>query len=116
MNRAKGNRLERYVMRLLVAVDGACPILGGAASSTGRLGHLTELQLDGATERLGVETKNRESLPDWPFDAVEQIRVRAGRFHKLGVHVIKKNRRRPVVLIDLDDFATLLERRERGAP
>lgn len=114
MSRAKGNRLERDAMRLLVAADGPCPVLGAAASSTGRLGHLTDLQIDGATRRLGCEMKNREAIADWPFLAVEQIRERAGRFNKIGVHVIKKNRRRPLVLIDLEDFATLLEGRTDG--
>ena len=108
-SRRKGNRLESFVMPLLLAADGACPVLGGLATSTGRLGHLNELQIDGATRRLAVECKNRESTGDWLFNLVTQTAARASRFDKRGAVVLKKNLREPIVVMALPDFLAILK-------
>lgn len=108
-SRDKGNRLERAVMPKLVAADGICPVLGGLASSTGRVGHLTELRMDGFTRRLGIECKNREKYPDWPWVELDQTDHTARAFGKLGVHVIKKNGRPPICLLTVDTLVALLE-------
>lgn len=95
-------------MVALIAADGACPAFAAVASSTGRVGHLTDLGVDGFTETLAVECKNRESIGDWIFHLAGSIRERAVPFKKLGIAVIKKNHQRPLVVMDLEDFCELL--------
>ena len=107
--RQKGNRFERLVMGQLLAADGPCRILGKLATAAGRIGHLESLGLDGATRRLGVECKHRESYPDWIFDLVEQTDDRAAVYDKLGVVALKKNRRDPIVALKLSALLKLID-------
>lgn len=108
MSRAKGNRFEREFFRQLVEADGSCTTFGVLASSTGRTGHLTELGVDGISQRFAGECKNRESLGDWLFDLVEQTAERANSYGKLPVVGLKKNRRSPVVALPLVTFLHLV--------
>ena len=107
-SRDKGNRLERAVMPKILLADGVCPTLGGLASSTGRVGHLTELRMDGFSRRMGIECKNREGYPDWPWKELDNTDHTARAFGKLGVHIIKKNHQPPICLITLDTLLALL--------
>lgn len=102
MSRAKGTRLERDVARLLVAHDGLDPDIALIASSTGRVGHL-DLGADILTTRFAIECKNREDITDrlWQW----LVRIRAPL--RIPLLVVKRNHRRPLVVLDLDDFLTL---------
>lgn len=95
-------------MPLLLEADGADPVYAPLATSRGRVGHLTALQLDGITRRFGVQMRNRESIGDWVFDLVDEVNETSHKHGKAGIWVLKKNRRRPVVLLGLDDFLTIL--------
>ena len=102
-------------MPKLIAADGPCPTLGGLATACGRVGHLTELGMDGFTRRLGVEFKNRESYGDWIWKELDETDHRARAFGKLGVHIVKKNHRPPVALMTLDTLIALLQAAYKGA-
>ncbi len=98
-------------MQALRDADGACPAFGPITSSTGRTGHLTDLEIDGITRSYAVECKNRESIGSWLFDLVEQTRERSKPLNKIGLVVLKKNRQSPVVLVSLEDFLALTKTR-----
>lgn len=113
--RRKGNALELLVAGRLRAIDGSDPAVAGLETSGGRLGLAYSLQIDVATERLAIECKNREDHPArlWEWldrltDAAGRLATRTGDRRKLPVLVIKRNRRRPLVVLDLDDFEQLV--------
>lgn len=102
-------------MPKLIEADGPCPTLGGLASSCGRVGHLTELGMDGFTRRLGVEMKNRERYPEWVWKEVEETDHRARAFGKLGVHIIKRNHHQPLAMMTVETLLWLLDEANRDA-
>ena len=103
MSRAKGTRLERDVARGLVAADGQPPHIAAIASSTGRVGHL-DIGADVISTRWSVECKNREDITDRLWSWLDGIRSHGTR----SALVVKRNRRRPLVVLDLEDFLTLV--------
>jgi hypothetical protein len=114
--RRKGNALELEVARRLHAIDGRDPNVAALESAGGRLGGTYALQIDVATEHLAVECKSREDNParlwewlDGLSAAAARLRDRLGdRNRKLPVVVLRRNRRRPLVVLDLDDFERLV--------
>lgn len=101
-SRDKGNRLEREVSRLLRDADGVDPAFAGIETSAGRVGPFYHLQIDVVSRRLAIECKNRESIGSYLWDWLPRF---SG---KIPVLVVKKNKRRPLVVLDLEDFASLL--------
>ena len=97
MSRAKGNRFERDVARRLVAADGPCPTTGPLASSTGRVGHL-DLGADIYTCTFAVECKARESVGSYLWSWLDHINP----LGKTRLLIVKRNRHRPLVVLDLD--------------
>lgn len=65
---ARSKRSERAGASSLQAADGVAPEFQGIASSTGRIGHITALQIDGVSRSYVQENKNRV-LPSWMIKA-----------------------------------------------
>lgn len=111
--RAKGNALEIKVAGVLQNIDGMDPLYERLQSKTGRLGHLYDLQVDVVTRNFAVECKNRENLAastwDW-LDGLESWRKEL----KLPLLVTKRNARRPLVTMYLEDFEEILAAAKRS--
>lgn len=65
---SRSKRSERTGASNLQAADGIAPEFKGIASSTGRVGHITALQIDGVSRSYVMENKNRV-LPSWLIKA-----------------------------------------------
>lgn len=78
-NRAK--RSERKIARSMQDIDGADPDWKGVASSTGRIGHITGMRVDGVSMSYFTENKNR-ILAKWIVDAWLLINQRAKEYKK----------------------------------
>ena len=87
----KGKRFERQQGKWLLENDGKCPKWGEIASSTGRVGHITELQVDLISRSYAGEAKNRESAPKWLIGAWKQIIERADELGKQPFLAVTKN-------------------------
>lgn len=72
---------ERDIARLLQRIDGPprSAVLRSLQTSTGRLGHLSDLQVDSASRTFAIEIKCRK-LPVWLIQAWCQINERAREF------------------------------------
>jgi len=64
----RSKRSEQAGARSLQAADGVAPEFQGIASSIGRVGHITALQIDGVSRSYVQENKNRV-LPSWLIKA-----------------------------------------------
>jgi len=72
-NRAKGKKYERQACKWgLEHAGGVHPLVKQIASSTGRVGHYTDLQIDGVFEKYSLECKEKINLPKWFLKGVEQ--------------------------------------------
>lgn len=107
----KGKRLERQQGKWLLKNDGECDKWGGMASSTGRVGHITELQVDLISKSYAGEAKNRSNAPKWLFGAWKQIVEKAEQYNKDALLVVNKDARTyPVMhVITTKRHAELLE-------
>jgi hypothetical protein len=72
---------ERTIAKRMVAVDGADPQYAKIATSTGRIGHITNIRVDAISRSYVTENKNR-SLPSWLTGAWLLINQRAEDFDK----------------------------------
>ncbi len=72
---------ERESVRGMQDADGPDPFYKNITSSTGRVGHITNMQVDGITRSYVIENKNR-SLPIWINKAWIQILQKAADFNK----------------------------------
>lgn len=72
---------ERDAVRSMTAIDGHDPVYRNVASSTGKVGHITGMQIDGISRNYVIEVKNR-TLPIWINKAWIQIQQRAVDFGK----------------------------------
>lgn len=77
--RAKGS--ERNIARRMQEVDGPDPVYKNVTSSTGRVGHITGMQIDAISRNYVIENKNR-TLPAWLNTAWIQILQRSIDFGK----------------------------------
>lgn len=107
MSRAKGNRFEREVARRFVEADGLDPEIAVIASSTGRVGHL-DLGADVVSRRFAIEVKHRDAISLLPWRWLDHISFP----NRIRLLVVKRDRLRPLVMLDLDDFLTLIDQRE----
>ena len=89
---------------MLRLADGPDPAYRPLETSRGRLGPVYRLQTDLVTRRLAVECKNRETIGSYLWTWLDGIGVR----DKVPVLVVKRNRRRALVVIGLDDFCRLI--------
>ena len=115
MSRAKGNRFERDVARRIIAADGPDPVGAGLQSAAGRIGHL-DLGLDAVSRRFAIEVKCRESIGAYLWDWLDHLATRGGWRSHVDILVVGRNRRRPLVVLDLDDFLTLTKERHADQP
>lgn len=106
MSRAKGNRFEREIARRLIEVDGSDPIAAGLAA--GRVGHL-DLGADIITKRFAVEAKHRQSIAGYLWTWLDHLADRVAWREHIPILVIKRDRCRPLVVLDLDYFEALLK-------
>ena len=104
MSRAKGNRLERAVALKVQAADGDCLTFGHLASEAGRVGHL-DLGADIFSRRHAWECKNREDISQRLWEWLDHISAP----NHVPALIVKRNRRRPLVVLDLDDYLSLLK-------
>lgn len=79
MRRSKNT--ERTAASRMVAADGRDPQYDKIATSTGRVGHITNMQFDAISKTYVTEVKNRQ-LPGWLIKAWIQIQQRSIDFHK----------------------------------
>lgn len=79
MRRSKGS--ERDISKRMVAADGPDPAFKNIASSTGRVGFITNMRIDAVSKNYVIENKNRV-LPKWQVDAWVLINQRAIDFDK----------------------------------
>lgn len=103
MSRQKGNRLERDVGTAFLEADGPHPIIGPLSTTRGRVGHL-DLGADVISRRFSVECKNRESIGAYLWEWLDKL----GALQGASVLVVKRNRRRPLAVLDLDDLLELI--------
>jgi hypothetical protein len=62
LRRAKDS--ERNIAKRMTAIDGHDPAFRNIASSTGRIGHITGIQVDAISTNYVIENKNRK-MPAW---------------------------------------------------
>lgn len=77
--RAKNS--ERNISRRMLEVDGPDPVYRNVTSSTGRVGHITGMQIDAISKNYVIENKNR-TMPAWINTAWIQILQRGIDFGK----------------------------------
>ena len=77
----RAKRSERNIARTMTQVDGPDPAFSRIASSTGRTGHITQMQVDAVSRSYVTENKNRV-MPTWLIKAWIIINSRAIDFHK----------------------------------
>jgi len=79
MRRSKDS--ERNIARRMLEADGPDPMFKNIASSTGRIGFITGMQIDAVSKSYVTENKNRK-LPLWLIIAWVQINQKAIDFNK----------------------------------
>lgn len=79
--RRRWKTVERDAARSMIEADGADPAFKGIASSTGKIGHITNIQADAVSRTYMTEVKNR-NLPAWLITAWIQIQQKADEFNK----------------------------------
>lgn len=72
---------ERNIAKRMVAADGPDPNFQHIATSTGRIGHITNIRVDAISAHYVTENKNR-TLPVWLIDAWLLINQRAVDFNR----------------------------------
>jgi hypothetical protein len=72
---------ERSIARRMQEIDGQDPLYKNIASSTGRIGHITGMQVDAISANYITENKNRK-LPLWLIKAWVLINQKGYEFHK----------------------------------
>ena len=107
-SRRKGNALETWVAQRLQGADGVDRHLAGIQTPTGRMGNTYRLQIDVASKHWAAEAKNREDISARLWDWLDQIEAQAKLLDKRGMVVVKRNRRRPLVVVDAEEFFDLL--------
>lgn len=82
---------ERNIARRMLEIDGPDPVYKNVTSSTGRVGHITGMQIDAISRNYVIENKNR-TLPIWLIKAWIQIVQRGVDFGKNALlHVEPSN-------------------------
>lgn len=120
--RRKGNALELALARRMRDLDGTDARLSVLETLGGRLGSTYALQIDVATRRFACEAKNREDLPRRLWDWLDGLKLATRRLQerlgdpapKVPLLVLKRNHRRPLVVLDLEDFEQLVRVRRPG--
>jgi hypothetical protein len=114
--RRKGNALELEVATWLHALDGRDRRIAVLETAGGRLGSTYALQVDVASRRFVVECKAREDNPTRLWTWLDGLQVAAGRLaerlggepRKIAFLVLRRNHRRPLVVIDRADFESIV--------
>ena len=79
--RRRYNTSERNIGKRMLEADGADPVFKNIATSTGRIGHITNIRADTVSKNYIVENKNR-TIPKWIIDAWILILQKAEDFQK----------------------------------
>ena len=98
-------RDERSVSQWFQNHDGVNGTFSKIATSTGRLGHITQLQVDSASAHYCIEVKRRETAPAWLTDCWSQINQIA------GLHGFS-----PVLVLRLPSEHYIFEGKQRPLP
>lgn len=72
---------ERAIGKRMLAADGPDHAFDKIATSTGRIGHITNIRVDTVSKNYVVENKNRK-IPTWMADAWLLINQKAVQFNK----------------------------------
>lgn len=102
--RRKGSGFEREMAALFQSYDGRDPMYAGIETEGGRLGNSYHLRTDFVTTRYAAECKCREDLPARIWEWLDNI----GIVQKTPILLLKRNRRRPLVVLEVEDFLTLV--------
>ena len=107
----RAKRSERAIARRMQDIDGRDPEFSRIASSTGRVGHITNLRFDAVSTSYVIENKNR-ILPGWLIKAWILIQQRASDFNKHALlHVEPPNMPKTVPLngqqLKMDNMAII---------
>lgn len=107
----RSKRSERAIARRMLEVDGINPEFSRIMSSTGRVGHITNLRIDAVSKNYVTENKNRV-LPVWLIKAWILIQQRGHDFDKHALlHLDPPNMPKTVPLngqqIKIDTIAML---------
>jgi hypothetical protein len=110
-SRDKGARLEKWWAQRIHAVDGKDPLWERVETPTGRVGNTYHLQTDVISRTTTAECKARESIGSYLWSWLDQVgSVKAGQ-GKTPILVLRRNRRRALVVLDAEDFLTILGQR-----
>lgn len=107
----RAKRSERTIARRMQDIDGRDPEFSRISSSTGRVGHITNLRFDAVSTSYVIENKNR-ILPGWLIKAWILIQQRASDFNKHALlHIEPPNMPKTVPLngqqLKLDNMAII---------
>lgn len=79
--RRRSKDSERGIAKRMVAADGPDPSFSKIASSTGRIGHISNIRVDAVSRTYVTENKNRK-MPTWLIQAWVLINQRGEDFQK----------------------------------
>lgn len=89
--RRRAKDSERGIAKRMVGADGPDPAFSKIASSTGRVGHISGMRIDGVSRTYVTENKNRK-MPTWLIQAWVLINQRGEDFQKnILLHVDPPN-------------------------
>lgn len=80
----RSKKSERNIAARMTAVDGVDPQYEKITTSTGRVGHITNIRVDAISKHYVTENKNR-GLPSWLINAWVLINQRAEDFDKYSL-------------------------------
>ncbi len=95
----RAKRSERGTARQMTEADGPDPAFKFIASSTGRVGHITALQIDAISRSYVTENKNRV-MPTWLIKAWIVINQRSVDFNKNALLLIDPPNMPKTILIN----------------
>ena len=113
--RRRAKDSERSIAKRMVAADGADPAYANIASSTGRVGHITNMRFDAVSKHYITENKNRK-IPSWMITAWIVLNQRGVDFSKnILLHVDPPNMPKDIQInggkVKLDTLAIITQTR-----
>jgi len=107
----RSKQSERDLGKYLLEHNGECPVFRLISSSTGRVGHLTELQFDVASLDYAAENKNvkvPKLLMGW-WDKICEISAKHGKQPLLRIDPSNEGKHREMHIITAERHAELLD-------
>lgn len=111
----RSKQSERDFGRYLLEHDGPCPIYSRIASSTGRVGQITDLQFDVVSLHFAGENKLvkvPKKILNW-WDQIVEVASRHGKEPLLRVVPTNEGKHTTLMVITEDKLADLLDKEAR---